>query len=38
LQDLFGDELRDPRRCLEMELFLYARMVNRAVAGGTGAR
>ncbi|WP_346041976.1 helix-turn-helix domain-containing protein [Actinomadura chokoriensis] len=38
LQDLFGDELRDPRRCLEMELFLHARMVNRAAAGGAGAR
>ncbi|MCR3742700.1 PucR C-terminal helix-turn-helix domain-containing protein [Actinomadura glauciflava] len=28
LKDLFGDELRDPRRCLEMELILHARMVN----------
>ncbi|GAA1899096.1 hypothetical protein GCM10009736_79450 [Actinomadura bangladeshensis] len=37
LQDLFGDELRDPRRCLEMELFLHARLVNRAAAGGAGA-
>ncbi|TDD79634.1 PucR family transcriptional regulator [Actinomadura darangshiensis] len=30
LKDLFGDELRDPRRCLEMELILHARMVSRA--------
>jgi hypothetical protein len=29
LRDLFGDELRDPRRCLEMELILHARRVNR---------
>ncbi|SNS22487.1 helix-turn-helix domain-containing protein [Actinomadura mexicana] len=28
LKDLFGDELRDPRRCLEMELILHSRMVN----------
>ncbi|WP_019632992.1 PucR family transcriptional regulator [Actinomadura atramentaria] len=25
LEDLFGDDLRDPRRCLEMELILHAR-------------
>ncbi|MEU5995392.1 helix-turn-helix domain-containing protein [Spirillospora sp. NPDC047418] len=37
LQDLFGDELRDPRRCLEMELFLHARMVNGPAAGRAGA-
>lgn len=29
LRDLFGDDLRDPRRCLEMELILHARLVNR---------
>ncbi|MFG2018690.1 helix-turn-helix domain-containing protein [Actinomadura geliboluensis] len=33
LQDLFGDELRDPRRCLEMELILHARMANRSAGG-----
>jgi DNA-binding PucR family transcriptional regulator len=32
LQDLFGDDLRDPRRCLEMELILHARLVNRGAA------
>ncbi|MFC6880601.1 MULTISPECIES: helix-turn-helix domain-containing protein [Actinomadura] len=37
LQDLFGDDLRDPRRCLEMELILHARMVNRTAAGGRAA-
>ncbi|TDC81159.1 helix-turn-helix domain-containing protein [Actinomadura sp. 7K507] len=31
LQDLFGDDLRDPRRCLEMELILHAHMVNRSL-------
>ncbi|WP_285915882.1 helix-turn-helix domain-containing protein [Actinomadura opuntiae] len=29
LQDLFGDDLRDPRRCLEMELILHARLAGR---------
>lgn len=37
LEDLFGDDLRDPRRCLEMELILHARMVNRD-PGGAPAR
>lgn len=32
LKDLFGDELRDPRRCLEMELILHARMAGRGAA------
>ncbi|MFB4305455.1 helix-turn-helix domain-containing protein [Actinomadura sp. GTD37] len=37
LQDLFGDELRDPRRCLEMELILHAQLGNRG-AGLPSAR
>ncbi|MFB4302568.1 helix-turn-helix domain-containing protein [Actinomadura sp. NTSP31] len=32
LQDLFGDDLRDPRRCLEMELILHARLAGRGTA------
>ncbi|MFD0684257.1 helix-turn-helix domain-containing protein [Actinomadura fibrosa] len=31
LQDLFGEDLRDPRRCLEMELILHARLVHGGV-------
>ncbi|WP_018654589.1 PucR family transcriptional regulator [Actinomadura flavalba] len=34
LEDLFGDDLRDPRRCLEMELILHARYATAPVGHG----
>ncbi|WP_258572002.1 helix-turn-helix domain-containing protein [Actinomadura parmotrematis] len=33
LEGLFGDGLRDPRRCLELELILHARLAARAAGG-----
>ncbi|MFD0904824.1 helix-turn-helix domain-containing protein [Actinomadura sediminis] len=32
LQHLFGDDLRDPRRCLEIELILNARLVTKTLS------
>ncbi|MEV5825996.1 helix-turn-helix domain-containing protein [Spirillospora sp. NPDC052242] len=32
LRHLFGDDLSDPRRCLEMELILHARLVTKTLS------